>query len=231
MITDKPTSFSARSPSNQSPSTLSAAIPLIAAMIILLAGAISGIIISNHPSSPAALSKITGGDAISIQNAFRPLYTVGFPPSTVLNTLVIPKGSIVLNRKNFDHNLGRYDRAVYFFVNQPFHKTVNFFVHELPKLGWSTMSISPPVDNSPNNSPNNSREQLLLKRGAADGWYWEVGITVDNSLTTPSLLLTPGNLPAFTPKTSTTSTAVVSNIPTGSLKTYFSVEILQMPGN
>jgi hypothetical protein len=127
------------------------------------------------PSSTVRQAKGSPLTAVAGQPMIKPLIVGGQPPGDVVDAVVVPKGATTVARSSRDLGVETYDRSVEVRAHASEAALVTFFHLELAAEGWSSLSQGPPA--RAENAPAGSIE-VLGKRGASDGNFWEIGAVV-----------------------------------------------------
>lgn len=100
-----------------------------------------------------------------------PIERGGEPPADVIDRLVVPKGSRRTSLQCATSVIDLYDCAVHLSSPGAPPAVLSFFEHELPRLGWAKLSITP--------TDRGLGTEVLDQVASNDGYYWEVGVFVD----------------------------------------------------
>jgi len=155
------------------------------AVVIGGGGFVAGAITSGpgQTTPPANLSRLKGVKlaAVGAKALLRPVISAGEPPPDVLNALVVPEHT---TRKSSSCPAGGtylYDCEVTLAVPSKPQNVVAFYDAELVHQHWAKMSVVATADGR--------GTEILAKRPSSDGYYWELGVTVEpvNPSITPAL--------------------------------------------
>jgi hypothetical protein len=112
----------------------------------------------------------TGLVAVPAAAALSPIVKAGQPPSDVLEAVVVPRGAVRTGHQNNTAAAGQYDQQVSFTVDAPEQAVDAFYRTMVRKEGWNVEAAGPT-----HGSPG---LEVLGKRPASDGFYWELGALV-----------------------------------------------------
>jgi hypothetical protein len=175
------------------PSTKFALIVLGITGVIFLAGILVEWLDSGSPPPPpaAAVRQAKGAPlhAVAGQPVIKAIIVGGQPPGDVVNAVVVPMGTTTVSGSSRDLGVETYDRSVDVRAPASQAALVTFYRLELRAEGWSSLSEGTPA--RAEKAPPGSVE-VLAKRGASDGNFWEIGAVV-----------TPTSFPAGEPETTT----------------------------
>ncbi len=103
--------------------------------------------------------------------ALRPI-TVGLePPSDIVAALVVPTGSRVVGHSDPSASLSLYDGSITFDAPISPKTTIAFYTYELKHDGWHISAIAAGTSGDTN---------LYALHNSADGYVWEVGVSISD---------------------------------------------------
>lgn len=141
----------------------------IATGLLLLFGI--GAILSGSTSPPPAKRLHVRGTSLAAEAAGPALAKIeepGTPPSDVLGSLVVPKGSQEVAATPWNGET-QFSGQVTFSLATSQAAVVDFFEAELKARGWTIFSTGA--------APHDKRaSEVLAQRESDDGWYWEAGV-------------------------------------------------------
>lgn len=161
------------------PSTRLALIVLVITGVLFLGGFLVEWLGSGSPSPTASSvrqAKTSPLVAVSGAHALSALIVAGQPPSDVIAASVVPEGTTAVAGSSVDSGVETYDRNVELSVNASQSDVIRFYRAELAAEGWGSVQQAA-APTGPSGFPSGSVE-VLAKRGASDGYYWEIGVTV-----------------------------------------------------
>jgi hypothetical protein len=157
------------------PSVKLALIVLLIAVGIVVIGLIAMVSWgSSRPvTAPASVGTAKGSPLKAIPAApdLAPLVSSGEPPDDIVNSLVLPQGSVPGSVQDDTNSAESYDeQRTFTLLDTPEQKIITFFEVELPAQGWKVVSKGP--------AKNQPGFEVLAQRAGSDGYYWEVGAVV-----------------------------------------------------
>ncbi len=93
------------------------------------------------------------------------------PPNNILNAISVPTGSVVVSHQNNTAAVGQYDAQVMLRVDATQGALRTYYAAAMKKQGWQVFSQGPA-------SHDPGGLQVLGKQAGSDGFYWEMGATV-----------------------------------------------------
>lgn len=131
--------------------------------IVFVAGtSLSAIPLSSSPKTSLRLN----APATRAKTDFGPLLTGASVPTNVINAVLMPSGSKLLARINYDGSQGSFDRSIEIASTLSRTNEQAFFTGALEKEGWSILE----------NKVSSRQTQMIARIAGTDGNYWEVGI-------------------------------------------------------
>ncbi|MGC8480426.1 MAG: hypothetical protein ACP5PJ_02665, partial [Acidimicrobiales bacterium] len=131
--------------------------------IVFVAGtSLSAIPLSSSPKTSLRLN----APATGAKTDFGPLLTGASVPTNVISAVLVPSGSKLLARINYDGNQGSFDRSIEIASTLSRTNEQAFFTGALEKEGWSILE----------NKVSSRQTQMIARIAGSDGNYWEVGI-------------------------------------------------------
>lgn len=109
--------------------------------------------------------------AVAAVDDLRPILVDGQPPSNIVNSVSVPKGSQVVSHENNTASAGQYDAQIELRVAQTQGALLTFFRNSMKQQGWQIFDVGPA-----RNDPN--AVEVLGKEAGSDGFYWEMGAVV-----------------------------------------------------
>ncbi len=151
------------------------------ALVVLGLGAalaIGGFLLSAFSSGPQAttsgtgvLAAAAGLRAASAHGAIATIASAGEPPGDIVDALVVPSGSTVTGHAREDRGVAQFDRSVTLDAPASASRVVAFYRTELKRAGWHVAGADATADGR--------GTRIFATRAGADGYYWEVGVTVE----------------------------------------------------
>jgi hypothetical protein len=130
-------------------------------------------------SQPAPVH--TGGAAVSVTGsslkaapaatALAPIISQGQPPANIVNAVDIPVGAVRTSHLNNAGESGQYDSQVSLRSDASQGSLLSFYASDMKSQGWQIF------DRGPASNDANAVE-VLGKLAGTDGYYWEMGVTV-----------------------------------------------------
>ena len=102
--------------------------------------------------------------------AFAPLEARALVPPDVLDSLPLPRSSVVTSRRNIDQGKGVFDRSVTFSTTLPYGTVAKLYPVAFHERGWAVISVTRPH--------GHQGVEVLAKKAGSDGFYWEAGAVV-----------------------------------------------------
>lgn len=170
-------SVSAPSRRTSPPSVKPALVVVGLALTVILLGGVVAVIggSSAHPSASSGPSSVVPGSSLRAQSAaplLSRIESAGEPPAAIVRSLAVPKGSTYLAKANKADGNGPFDSEVRISVPAPETATATFFRQLLSEERWVLQSQT---------SPSSGSTELIAQKGAADGYDWNVGITMTST--------------------------------------------------
>lgn len=145
----------------------------IAAGLVLLFGIGSVLSGSGSPAPAKRAGAHVKGATLKAEgavDALRPIERPGTPPSDVLRSIVVPKGSAAVSSKPWDGTT-QFSGEMTFRLDTSQASVVSFYRAELSARGWSISSVGAAEGHA-------GSTEVLAQRASSDGWYWEIGVVV-----------------------------------------------------
>jgi hypothetical protein len=154
------------------------------AMIVLgLAGLILvvfvtiGIVSTQSPAAVKHSDAAVGVPGVTLRavpaaGLLSPIVTAGEPPNNILNAVSVPVGSLRISHQNNSAGAGQYDSQVTFGSDDSQAALLAFYAADMKLQGWQ-ISDRGAARNDP------GALQVLGKLAGSDGYYWEMGATVN----------------------------------------------------
>jgi hypothetical protein len=148
----------------------------LAALILILFVTI-GIVSSQSPAAIKHTNNPVGVPGVTLRavpaaGLLAPITSAGEPPNNILNAVAVPVGSARTTHQNNSAGAGQYDAQVNFRSGESQAALVSFFAADMKLQGWQ-ISDQGPARNEPN------ALEVLGKLAGSDGYYWELGATVN----------------------------------------------------
>lgn len=146
------------------------------AVLILVVFVTIGILTSQSPqpvrtsNAPSAVE----GTSLRAQVAaglLSPIVTGGEPPTNVLNAVEIPVDAVRISHVDNAAGAGQYDAQVTFRSDASQAALLDFFAADMKQQGWQVFDKGPASD-------NHGALEVLGKLAGTDGYYWEMGATI-----------------------------------------------------
>jgi hypothetical protein len=167
-----------------------ALIVIAIALFLIIGGGLLALLPGGTASSNAGGTGLTGAGAagesgvatpgvatvvpvISATKTLAKIRDSGSLPSDIQDAMVIPAKSTVTGTKDLDQGAGQFDREVD--LSAPYTKSdlITSYRTELPLLGWSITGTSTVT------TAGVTGTEILAQHESSDGYYWEVGVTID----------------------------------------------------
>jgi hypothetical protein len=162
------------------PSTKLALIVLGITGALFVGGIIAQWLASGTPPPPAstAVRQAAGSPlhAEAGRTLIRTIIVGGQPPVDVVDAVIVPAGTTAVTGSAVDRGVETYDRSIRVRVRASQAAVVAFYRAELRVQGWTSISAGAP--SGAQLAPRGSVE-VLAKRGASDGNFWEIGAVVE----------------------------------------------------
>jgi hypothetical protein len=107
-----------------------------------------------------------------------PIVTAGQPPNNILNAVDVPTGSVRVSHQNNSGDADQYDSQVTFRSGDSQAALLSFFAADMKLQGWQIFDRGGAA-----NDPG--ALEVLGKLAGSDGYYWEMGATVNATTFTP----------------------------------------------
>jgi len=116
--------------------------------------------------------------ALQAASSLAPIVSGGEPPVNILNAVDLPGGSVSISHENNTAGAGQFDAQVTFSSQVSQAALIAFYAADMKAHGWQ-ISDQGPARNNP------GALEVLGKLAGSDGYYWELGATV-NATTFPA---------------------------------------------
>jgi hypothetical protein len=116
--------------------------------------------------------------AVQAATARAPIASGGEPPNNILNAVDLPAGSVRVSHQNNTAGAGQYDAQVTFSSSDSQAALIAFYAADMKSRGWQIVDQGPARNNP-------GALEVLGKLAGSDGYYWELGATV-NATTFPA---------------------------------------------
>jgi hypothetical protein len=103
--------------------------------------------------------------------ALAPIISLGQPPNNVVNAVDIPVGAVRTSSLNNAGQSGQYDSQITLRSDASQGALLAFYASDMKSQGWQIFDRGP-ASNDPN------ALEVLGKLAGTDGYYWEMGVTV-----------------------------------------------------
>lgn len=166
-----------RPPSSRGFSMRPAMIVVGLAGLILVVFVTIGVVSSQSPAAVKHTSTaiaVQGSSLRAVAGAgqLAPIVAGGEPPNNVRNAVDLPEGSVRLSHQNNTAGAGQYDAQVTFSSLDSQAALIDFYATDMKAHGWQ-ITDKGPARNDP------GALEVLGKLAGSDGYYWEMGATVD----------------------------------------------------
>lgn len=159
-----------RAPYGRSPSVRPALIVLACAAVVSIGSFGLSLIGSGSPAATVSgLGKPVPGVnllAVDAATVLKRITTDGVPPKNIVDSLVVPKGALVISTSTQDAGIDQYDRSVYLQIDAPSKEILRFYGVELKRADWS--GAGKVYDD----------KEVIGEKAGTDGYDWEVGVVV-----------------------------------------------------
>jgi hypothetical protein len=116
--------------------------------------------------------------AVPAATLLSPIVTGGDPPNNILNAVAVPVGSVRVSHENNTPGAGQYDEQVTFRSGESQAALQAFFAADMKLQGWHISD-----QGAARNDPH--ALEVLGKLAGSDGYYWDMGATVDATTFSP----------------------------------------------
>jgi hypothetical protein len=116
--------------------------------------------------------------AVQAATSLAPIASGGEPPSNILNAVDLPARSVRISHQNNTAGAGQFDAQVTFSSQESQAALIAFYAADMKSQGWQ-IADQGPARNNP------GALEVLGKLAGSDGYYWELGATV-NATTFPA---------------------------------------------
>lgn len=116
--------------------------------------------------------------AVPAAGLLSPIVTDGEPPNNILNAVSIPVGSVRTSHEDNTAGAGQYDEQVTFRSDDSQAALLTFFAADMKLQGWQVSD-----QGAARNDPG--ALEVLGKLAGTDGYYWDMGATIDATTFTP----------------------------------------------
>jgi len=166
-----------RPPSPAGISMRPAMIVLGLAGLILVVFVTIGIVSTQSPAAVKHSDAAVGVPGVTLRavpavGLLTPIVTAGEPPSNILNAVSVPVGSLRISHQDNSAGAGQYDSQVTFGSADSQAALLAFYAADMKLQGWQ-ISDRGAARNDP------GALQVLGKLAGSDGYYWEMGATVN----------------------------------------------------
>ena len=153
-----------------------AAVLGVAVLTLALFGFLN--LVASSTTTPTTLPIVVGALPVGRTTIFATWTSGGLVPMDVASSLLVPRGTRLLSTVDVGGGADAFDHEVRLVVHAPRARLLGFYRSHFLGLGWKGISSSGTAGGG---------DQLLFQKGAADGFYWEAGVTA----TSPSPSTTP----------------------------------------
>ncbi len=166
-----------RPPSPTGISMRPAMIVLGLAGLILVLFVTIGIVSTQSPAAVKHSDTAVGVPGVTLRavpaaGLLSPIVSAGEPPNNILNAVSVPVGSVRISHQNNSAGAGQYDSQVTFGSGESQAALLAFYAADMKLEGWQ-ISDQGAARNDP------GALQVLGKLAGSDGYYWEMGATVN----------------------------------------------------
>jgi hypothetical protein len=149
------------------------------AVLILAVFITIGLVFSQSPArvrTGSTPDRVAGTSlkAVPATDALAPIVGSGEPPSNIVNAVWVPVGSVRLGHQNNAAESGQYDSQVELRASDSQGALLGFFAAAMHQQGWQVFDQGPAA-----NDPG--ALEVLGKLAGEDGYYWEMGATIDQT--------------------------------------------------
>ncbi len=110
--------------------------------------------------------------AVQAAESLSPIVSTGEPPNNIINAVSVPAGSVRVSHQNNSAGAGQYDAQVTFSSSNSQAALLAFYAADMKVQGWQ-ISDQGAARNDP------GALEVLGKLAGSDGYYWEMGATVN----------------------------------------------------
>lgn len=162
------------------PSTKFALIVLGITGALFVGGIVAQVLSSGSPPPASSTAVRQAAEsplrAEAARPLIRPIIVGGQPPVDVIDAVIVPTGTTAVSGSAVDRGVETYDRSIGVRVPASQAAVVAFYRAELRAQGWTSISSGAP--SAAARAPAGSIE-VLAKRGASDGNFWEIGAVAE----------------------------------------------------
>jgi hypothetical protein len=172
-------------PAREKGPSLRPALVVLACAVLITFGGYAVSLVGDGSSTPVVSGLATAVPGVSLQavsaaQVLQRISSDGVPPADVVSALVVPNGARILGSTAQDAGVDQFDRSIKLQITAGSAELLKFYRIELKRARWSVLGTYP--------LPGAGSE-VLAQRASADGFEWEVGVTVTpaNPAISPSL--------------------------------------------
>ncbi len=154
----------------------------LAALILVLFVTI-GIVSTQSPAPVTHSDAAVAVPGVSLRGApaaglLSPIVNAGEPPNNILNAVSVPAGSVRIAHQNNSAGAGQFDSQVVFRSDDSQAALLAFYAADMKLQGWQVFDRGAAA-----NDPG--ALEVLGKLAGSDGYYWEMGATVNATTFSP----------------------------------------------
>jgi hypothetical protein len=166
-----------RPPTSGGISMRPATVVLGLAVLILAVFVTIGIVFSQSPArvrTGSGSERVPGTSLRSVPAAaaLAPILGGGEPPSNIVNAVSLPAGSVRIGHADNAAESGQFDSQVQLRSTASQGTLLGFFGTVMRQRGWQVFDQGPAAHNP-------GALEVLGKLAGADGYYWEMGATIE----------------------------------------------------
>src|SRR3984885_12496870 len=153
------------------------------AALILVVFVTIGIVSSQSPTPVTHSDTAVAVPGVSLQaepaaGLLSPIVSAGQPPNNILNAVSVPTGSVRISHQNNSAEADQYDSQVVFRSGDSQAALLAFYASDMKLQGWQIFDRGAAANNP-------GALEVLGKLAGSDGYYWEMGATVNATTFSP----------------------------------------------
>lgn len=145
--------------------------------VVLVGGFVLLALLSGGPEAGTTRGRVvpgpvrgTGLAAVGGAHLLAPIVGGGEPPADVVAAVAVPAGATRVSSSSPGAGVDQYDERVTLSVRATEGAVYAFYRAEMAAAGWKISDAGP--------APDHRQLEVLGRRAASDGWYWEMGAVV-----------------------------------------------------
>jgi len=145
--------------------------------VVIVASFVTLGLVSSHSPAPvktAGTPSAVPGSTLRAEPAatvLQPIIGAGEPPSNIINAVTVPVGSVRISHENNAAGAGQFDAQVTMRSTESQGALLAFFAAAMRLEGWQVFDKGAAANNP-------GAFEVLGKLAGTDGYYWEMGATI-----------------------------------------------------